>query len=289
MGDLQRHGPVDGWRGGVRYEGDRHRRFTLVHRPVSRERTALASSSPAVIEGRTIFRSTVVHPEVAPRILVDGRNASKIGGRILKGPWAGLPVYTLTLEERATCPSTCHLWRECYGNGIHLARRLEAGPDLERMLGAELAALDDQHVDGFAVRVHMLGDFYSVRYAARWSVWLRWLRGLHVFGFTAWGDSTPIGQMIERMNAQHPARCAIRFSRATPSGQGWEATTIWREPEGPRVVEGQVCPQQLGRTASCGTCGLCWAPTMGAVPIVFLGHGRDIQAGRRGRRGVAAE
>lgn len=45
-----------------------------------------------------------------------GANNPKTGKRITKGLWAGMPIYTLTLEERASCPSYCHMWRDCYGN-----------------------------------------------------------------------------------------------------------------------------------------------------------------------------
>jgi hypothetical protein len=272
---LIQHQPMPGWKAGVRF---RRRgslaRFTHVTVTMERGSAGLPDSSAALRDGRTVYRSTVVPAEAAPRLLVGGVNQSKIGAKITKGRWAGLPIYTLTLEERATCPQSCHVWRECYGNSMHLARRHAHGPELEWLLGAELNALAEAHPGGFAVRLHVLGDFYSVRYAARWAVWLRWLPQLHVFGFTAWGDDTPIGRMVERMNGLHPDRCAIRFSRAAPSGKGWEAVTIWRAPEGPRVTEGVVCPQQTQRTETCGTCGLCWAESAGATSIVFLGHGR---------------
>ncbi len=265
---------MQGWTGGKRFEGGGLSRFAHVTTRLDRDLAGLAAHHPALREGRTIYSSTIVSAEAAPRLLVSGHNAAKIGASIVKGPWRGLPVYTLTLEERATCPRSCAVWAECYGNAMHLARRHAPGPELEYLLGAELQALAEAHPGGFAVRLHMLGDFYSVRYAARWSVWLRWIPELHLFGFTAREDGDPIGRMVERMNGAHPDRCAIRFSRAAPSGQGWEAVTIWREPEGPRVPEGIVCPQQLGRTTTCGTCGLCWAPAMGATPIVFMGHGK---------------
>src|SRR5262249_24811065 len=35
---------------------------------------------------------------------------------------------TLTLEERATCPTTCRHWRDCYGNKMHRAQRWQRGP-----------------------------------------------------------------------------------------------------------------------------------------------------------------
>ena len=94
--------------------------------------------------------------------LKSGENSAKIGGLIVKGRWRGFPVYTLTLEERATCPRTCHHWRSCFGNGTHLADRIAAGANLEWRLEREVALLDIDHPRGFVVRLHVLGDFYSV-------------------------------------------------------------------------------------------------------------------------------
>lgn len=257
-----------------RSAGGTLRRFSVPRASADRASAALAAHHPALLEARSIFPSTVVQPSASPRLLVSGHNAAKIGARIVKGPWRGLPVYTLTLEERATCPVSCHLWAECYGNAMPFARRHFGGRELEAVLSQELAALAAQHTGGFAVRLHVLGDFYSVRYAARWAVWLHRIPQLHVFGFTAHLDHHAAGQMVERMNGRFPDRCVIRFSRRRPTGQGFEATTIWRRPEGPRVPEGLVCPAQTGRTECCATCGLCWHPAAAATPIVFIGHGR---------------
>lgn len=257
----------------VRDEGGRDRRFVSVKPHAMRDQAALAASHPAAREGRSIFPTTVIHPDEAPRLLVGGQNSSKLGRHVRKGPWRGMPIFLLTLEERATCPRSCHLWLECFGNAMPLARRHRHGRDLEMILGAELACLAERYPRGFVVRLHNLGDFYSVRYAARWAVWLSFIPELRVFGYTAHPDGSPIAQIVERMNGRWPERCAIRFSRATPSGQGMEATTIWRQPEGPRVPEGIVCPAQTGATDCCGTCGLCWAQAAAPHPIVFIGHG----------------
>jgi hypothetical protein len=267
--------------GPARPHGGTLRRFVGVKPAGIREEAELLPWHPALRQRRTIFPSTVATAEEAPRLLVSGHNNPKLGREVRVGAWMGMPIFHLTLEERATCPASCHHWASCYGNNMHLARRHAAGAELEYLLGAELAALAEAHPDGFAVRLHTLGDFYSLRYAARWSVWLRALPELHLFGFTAWGDETPIGQMVERMNGRHPDRCAIRFSRAKPSGQGWEAVTVWRQPDAPRVAEGQVCPAQLGLTECCATCGLCWSPAMAETPIVFIGHGRNRGAAAR--------
>ena len=40
-------------------------------------------------------------------------------------------------------------------------------------------------------------------------------------------------------------------------------------------VEGIVCPEQLGATKDCGTCGLCWTKTKDN--IIFKTHSRPIE------------
>ncbi|WP_160119663.1 hypothetical protein [Rhodovarius lipocyclicus] len=276
------HQRPEGWKGGTRHEGDSLRRFAAVLPHADRTAAALSVDHPALAEARTIFPSTVHFADEVDRVLVSGANNPKLGARVTKGPWRGMPIYQLTLEERATCPASCALWATCYGNSMHLARRHRPGRELEQILGAELCGLADRHPGGFVVRLHTLGDFYSVRYASLWAVWLQWIPELRVFGYTAREDGTPIAEVIERLNGRFPDRCLIRFSRAVPSGKAHEAITIWHQPAGQWVDQGLVCPAQTERTACCGTCGLCWSPAMAATPIVFVGHGR------RTKRRVAA-
>src|SRR5262249_51154116 len=140
---------------------------------------------PAVLAGRTVYPTTVRPPlrrADAPSVLKSAVNNRKIGGEILKGGWKGFPAYTLTLEERATCPTTCWHWRSCYPNKMHWAQRWQAGPDLEWRLEREVALLDIEHLDGFAVRLHEFGDFYSVEYVELWGKLLERYPGLHVWG-----------------------------------------------------------------------------------------------------------
>ncbi len=264
---------ISAFRRGGRPDGGTLRRFEAVAPHADRAQAALPANSLAVIEARTVFPSTVVDADIAGRVLVSGHNNPKLGRRVTRGIWAGMPIFHLTLEERATCPHECHVWRECYGNAMHQARRHRQGPALVRRLGADLCAIALEHPSGFVVRLHTLGDFYSVEYASRWAVWLGMHPELRVFGFTAHPADGVIGGFLRHMNAQHPDRCAIRFSRAVPTGAGMEATTIWRQPEAPVVPEGIVCPAQTGAQECCGTCGMCWARGARGKAIVFVGHG----------------
>ena len=234
--------------------------------------SGLAPDHPAVVEGRSLFPGAVVESLASPRLLVSGVNQRKLGDRVVKGPWAGMPIFALTLEERASCPHSCYHWRTCFGNGMPRARRHRHGPDLEAGLERELGALEDQNPGGFVVRLHILGDFYSPDYVAAWGDWLERFPALRIFGYTAWPRDSAIGGAVAELTEHAWERCAIRFSAPAPMPQG--ATTIWRKPKAAREPEGIVCPAQTGRTANCGTCGLCWHPNAREETIVFIAHGR---------------
>lgn len=247
------------------------RRFTETKPLMPAQVAALPAEHAAVTEKRSFFPHSVVEAHESPRILVSGINSRKLGSKVTKGPWRDMPVFSVTLEERATCPESCHHWLTCYGNAMPHARRHKHGRFFENMLEDELAQLQTTRMSGFVVRLHQLGDFYSVDYVKRWERWLKSFDGLHVFGYTAWPRSTPIGAAVAGLTAKHWERFAIRFSSAEAKPQG--ATTIWRQPEAAVVAEGIVCPAQTGRTDCCGTCGLCWHPNAKAKTIAFVAHG----------------
>ena len=54
----------------------------------------LAADHPAVVEGRSLFTKPAGNH--SDRILVSGFNSKKIGKRVIKGRWAGMPIFTLT-------------------------------------------------------------------------------------------------------------------------------------------------------------------------------------------------
>lgn len=247
------------------------RRFDEHREPNPDEVTPLADDHPAVTERRTVFPSTVVPAAKSNRALVSGMNSRKIGDRVSKGPWKGMPIFYLTLEERATCPDTCANWTTCYGNTMPFARRHKHGADLEDRIEKELGELQKRYPGGFVVRLHNLGDFYSVGYVFLWEQWLDEYPALRVFGYTAWPVDSEIGAYLFGLSEKRWDRFAIRFSTADPGPKG--ATTIWRMPDTPTVEEGIVCPAQTGATDCCGSCGLCWAKGARDKCIVFIGHG----------------
>jgi len=222
----------------------------------------LADTHRAIRDRTTRYPGTIVEAADSPRLLVDGGQHRKLGRRVKHGPWQGCAIYALTLVERETCPSGCREWFSCYGNRMHLARRHRAGPDLEERLIEEVMMLGHRHPEGFAVRLHVLGDFYSEAYADLWGLLLEDVPQLHLFGFTAHLPRTAIGSALGWMNAQYPERCNIRVSgQAGPRG----SLVIDRAEESQHVV----CPYERGRVKDCASCGLCWKI---ARTIEFVRH-----------------
>lgn len=227
----------------------------------SGRKNCLDAHHPAVVEGRTKYPHSVVDAVDSPRILIEGKNSRKIGDRVVKGRWSGMPIFTLTLEERATCPRSCGEWRTCYGNGMNWARRHRDDGALMPRLASEIDALCDKHPRGIVVRLHVLGDFASVEYVSFWDAMIARHRALRIFGFTAHGPDTEIGRYLASMNAESD-RCWIRFSGFDgPMG----SMVVVNESDSTHVL----CPAQTGKTDCCGTCGLCW--TMPG-PVEFVRH-----------------
>jgi len=254
----------------------RQRRFESLSAAVPEAVKVLDARHPALRDKRTIFPSTVVDAAHAPRLLVSGMNNRKIGRMVTKGEWAGMPIYTLTLEERATCPPSCHMWASCYGNAMQWARRHRHGEDLVKGLGAELADKARGHPKGFVVRLHVLGDFYSVAYVDFWRAALMRHPELRVFGYTARridGDleDRAIAMRIAGLNSALADRFVIRTSAPEPGPM--RAVVIDRVPDIPKVPEGIVCPAETQAASCCAECGLCWSKAARKESIVFIRHG----------------
>lgn len=218
---------------------------------------------PAIRDGATIYGRTVQPAALEERLLKSGENNRKIGSLATKGAWRGCPIFTLTLEERATCPRSCKEWKTCYGNNMGMAVRIFDDGTLQTRLAAQLMHLNAIHPRGFIVRLHVLGDFASVEYAQFWKVSLGRFPALRIFGFTARVPDTEIGGVIAAMNTEHADRCVIRFSGFEGEARGAEVVDVADE------ASGIVCPGELDPERCCATCGLCWSSTK---TISFLRH-----------------
>lgn len=231
-----------------------------VHAPPGRG-IDLAAHHPAVRESRTLYRNRVVDAGQSPRLLIEGKNQRKIGNMVVKGRWSGMPIFTLTLEERATCPASCREWTTCYGNRMNWARRHRDDGQLMPRLCDEIATLAAKHPRGFVVRLHILGDFYSLEYVSFWDAMLAASPPLRVFGFTAHPIGSEIGRYLASMNSEGD-RCWIRFS----GDLGAMGSLVIADE---RASVHVLCPAQTGKTDCCGTCGLCWTMQR---PVEFVRH-----------------
>lgn len=251
---------------------NRSRRFASHGAPDPNDSQHLRLDHAAVVGNTTRYPGMVRLANGTERVLKSGEHNTKIGGRVRKGALKGAPIFTLTLTERATCPRSCAQYLNCYGNRMHLARRFEAGPDLERELVAEIAELSGLYPDGFIVRAHILGDFYSQEYVWLWADFLKRHAPLNVFGFTHWHPGTKIGDTVRIVRDMFWPRFAIRFSNLFGDRN---AVVLPALPVKPKVGNGIVCPEQWDAIKGCkndrhcGTCALCWSTDK---PIVFVEH-----------------
>lgn len=163
-------------------------------------------------ESRTKFPRAVKTLDEVSHILVSGHNNVKIGRDVRKAKFRGYWIYTLSLEERKTCPASCKHWQTCYGNNMPFAKRIDhTDPSFLPALEKEIAALCNAKV-GVLVRLHALGDFYSVVYVDFWRAALAYHPNLAVYGYTARLEDEEIGPAIVALNRSFGDRCMIRFS-----------------------------------------------------------------------------
>jgi hypothetical protein len=221
-------------------------------------------------EGRTKFGKRVLAPD--QHILVSGHNNIKIGRDVRKGRLRGYWIYTLSLEERKTCPSSCQHWQSCYGNNMPFAKRVDhTHPEFLATLETSLdllcqgAAKPHTLATGILVRLHALGDFFSVEYVEFWQRMLATHKNLAIYGYTAHPPESGIGWLLGMMNSLFQDRCMVRYSNG--GMMQMSTVSIGREDSCPK--DAFVCPEQTGKTLGCDSCGLCWGTRKN---VAFLEH-----------------
>ena len=229
------------------------------------ESRPIPAGSVPDIRATTRFPSRVQAPGKFG-VLKSGAYQRKLGAYVTKGRWRGMPIFSLSLEERATCPRSCQQWLSCYGNASGMSVRYTHGPELLAALAAELDELDYKHPNGFVVRLHQLGDFPSVEYVDFWRAALLEFRALRIFGYSARQADDPIGAAVITLRDECWDRFAIRTSGAQ---SGPRTAVVDTAPVGRGVI---VCPAQTGRVSHCGACGICWAKGAREKPVLFLKH-----------------
>lgn len=226
-------------------------------------RTGLA---PADATG-TRFPTRVLPVSAMGSILVSGHSNVKIGRDVRKGKLRGYRIFTLSLEERATCPTSCEHWRSCYGNAMPFAKRVDhRDPAFLPALAEEIDMLMRKPWPGVLIRLHALGDFYSTDYVMFWRRMLVKHQNLALYGYTARSTGEPIGQAVDWMNARTSGgRSMIRFSNAPFEIM----STVSIKTEADCPASAFVCPEQTGKTRCCATCAACWSTTKS---VAFLEH-----------------
>ena len=98
----------------------------------------------------------------------------------------------------------------------------------------------------FAVRLHALGDFYSVRYVELWRKLLARHPALHVWGYSARHDKgDPIAAALASLARDAGwDRFAMRFSNAPSETR----STISVEHPYQVPPDAILCPEQVGKT-----------------------------------------
>ena len=251
----------------------------------------LSKTEMAVMAGKSVYHNRVksVSDGMAKseRVIKKSTNV-KLGKKVTRGKLKGFPILTLTLEERKTCPASCIHWGDCYGNNMMFAVRYNADDDLIAAIESDLAFYQAKHPKGFLVRLHVLGDFYSVAYVAQWAKWLGMFPALFIYGYSANqydaidSNERAIGQAILSLRMACGIRFAVRFSGSYTDEFAALSADDDRALELLDDKQAFVCPTQISKETGklakkdeetlvpdCGACGLCWqAPK----PVVFLTH-----------------
>lgn len=227
---------------------------------------------PAIIEGRTIFTNSVIKSDKL--MLKPGSNNRKLGFIITKGKYKGYPIFSLSLEERKTCPRDCIFWVNCYTNNMYLAQRYNhKDKSFYKILEENIKELNNKY-KGFIVRTHVSGDFFSVEYIKFWERMLNKYSGLNIFGYTAYKNG-PRYREIQRLNNDYPNKFNVRTSGvnasfSTNSTNNMEPFVLYKNGK-KKQVKGVVCPEQTGKTKSCATCGLLCA-NRNVEQVLFIPH-----------------
>ena len=232
--------------------------------------TTLAQDHKAIVNNTTLYQKNIHEVDAYPHKVLKPSTNKKLGRKVLRGKLKGYPMYTLTLVERETCTSDCEHWADCYGNNMPFGHRFKTKGLMPR-LNLELDGLDKKHPNGYLIRLHVLGDFYSVEYVKFWHKQLINRPALNIYGYSRhhygitnankW--SRNIGQaLLDVRNNIGFDRFAIRFSML-PS-DNLSANT-----EHNTTDDAITCLVQVDKSDSCGDCTLCWASKK---PITFLDH-----------------
>ena len=206
----------------------------------------------AIENGRTIYTNNVYNSISHNGWLLKVSNNKKLGkAKIVKGRHKNKFIYSLSLEERKTCPKSCFHWKTCYGNNMPFAHRFTADNNLMKKLDNELNLLSKKHKEGILIRLHVVGDFFSVKYVKFWEKMLGKYNNISIFGYTARTPYSSIGKEIVNLRNKIWDRFSVRFSNSVMELSANSQDLL-------NSKKGIICPEQLDKTKNCANCGLCW-------------------------------
>ena len=206
----------------------------------------------AIDNGRTIYTNNVYDSISHNGRLLKVSNNKKLGkSKILKGRHKNKLIYSLSLEERKTCPTSCFHWKTCYGNNMPFAHRFMGNDALMKRLDDELNLLSIKHKEGILIRLHVVGDFFSVNYVKFWKKMLDIYSNISIFGYTARTPFSDIGKEIVILRSLEWDRFSVRFSNSFEKLSANSENLLGNK-------QGIICPEQLDKTKNCANCTLCW-------------------------------
>ena len=230
-----------------------------------KQTSSCKTPTPVSRRFRTVYQKSVKAPN--DRMLKSGKQNKKLGHIVTVKMWQNKPIYSLTLEERMSCPTSCSEWDNCYGNNMPFAHRFDhTHEDFLPMLDAQIDKLMRKHPDGIVLRLHVLGDFYSVPYVEFWRQQLGKHPNLVAYGYTHRSAEGPIGKALRVLDMAFHQRFKIRFSDAPDRRFSAQVYQTAEDVPSDHII----CPEQLDKTDGCNTCGLCWSQPK--RPIAFLEH-----------------
>ena len=243
----------------------------------------ITKTEAAILSSRSVYWMNVksVSDGMAKteRAIKASTNA-KLGKVVNVGRLKGARIFTLTLEERATCDNSCAHWKTCFGNNMPFATRYKMDDALLIQIESDLEFYNAKG-KSFLVRLHVLGDFPSVEYVAFWARMLCQFENLNVYGYTARLSGTLIGDAILSLRSpRFMVRQSGQFDGSNMSALSFDDARSLPTVDARKAI---VCPTQIAKrgeyelaakgidtlTPNCGTCGLCWTTPKN---IVFLTH-----------------
>ena len=217
----------------------------------------------------TIYKKNIHDLNDYDHDIVKNSTNIKLGKKVIKGMYNDYKMKTVTLTERKTCPKDCIHWEDCYGNNMPFAHRIDHKDQnlLQKRIYNELLNSTNQLL---LIRLHVLGDFFNVKYVKFWSIMLNTFKNIAVYGYTANNInskielSRDIAKEIIKLN--YSKHSHIRFSNDLTNSFSANSYDIVKPIKGESIL----CPVQENKTANCGTCGLCW--NQKTQSIIFKTH-----------------